>query len=236
MGRGYTAHAAVTAEPGPHGRTRLTRLRSDGPLALRETPDGVYLVGAAAGPLGGDRLHLDIRVAEGACLTIRSAATTLAMPGDGESTYTVTAEVDGHLDFAPEPTVAVRGCRHRALARVALGPSGTLRWREELVLGRHDEEPGLHTGRVDITRAGLPVLRHELRADPASRSRAVLGTAKAVGSLIRTGPSVTRAEPGLALLPLASGGTLANAAAPDSAALRRLLLRAEEALEPVSSG
>jgi len=230
MARGYTAHAAVTAEPGPYGRTRLTRLRSDGPIALRETPDGVYLVGAAAGPLGGDRLHLDVRVAEGASLTIRSVATALAMPGDGESVYTITAEVDGHLDFAPEPTVAVRGCRHRALTRVSLGPSGSLRWLEELVLGRHGEEPGVHTSRIDITREGRPLLRHELRADSASRSRAVLGSARAVGSLIRTGPSVSHVEPGLALLPLASGGTLANAHAADSAALRRLLTAADALL------
>ncbi|GAB2861145.1 urease accessory protein UreD [Actinocorallia aurea] len=227
MGRGYVAHAAVTAEAGPDGRTRLTRLRSDGPIALRETPDGVYLVGAAAGPLGGDRFRLDIEVGAGASLTIRSVATAMAMPGDGESVYTIDAHVDGRLDFAPEPTVAVRGCLHRAVTRVALGESGSVRWLEELVLGRHHEEPGTHTSRIDITRAGRPILRHELRADATSRSRAILGTSKAVGSLIRTEGSVSYTEPGLAVLPLASGGTLANAHAPDSAALRRLLRTAE---------
>ncbi|ROO83706.1 urease accessory protein [Actinocorallia herbida] len=227
MGRGYVAHAAVTAELGPHGRTRLTRLRSDGPIALRETPDGVYLVGAAAGPLGGDRLRLDIEVGAGASLRIRSVATAMALPGDGESVYTIDAKVDGHLDFAPEPTVAVRGCLHRAVTNVELGPAATLRWLEELVLGRHNEEPGVHTSRIDITRAGRPVLRHELRADTTSRSRAILGASRAVGSLIRTEGAASHTEPGLAVLPLASGGTLANAHAPDSATLRRLLRTAE---------
>ncbi|WP_460370693.1 urease accessory protein UreD, partial [Actinocorallia lasiicapitis] len=97
----------MTAEPGPGGRPRLTRLRSDGPIALRDTPEGLFIVGAGAGPLGGDRLRLDIEVKAGATLRIRSVAAALALPGTGgESRYTIDARVDGHLDFAPEPTVA----------------------------------------------------------------------------------------------------------------------------------
>ena len=67
-------------------------LRSDGPLALRETPRGVYLVGTAAGPLGGDDLALDIDVGPGACLVIRSAAAMLLLPGPegGESALRIT--------------------------------------------------------------------------------------------------------------------------------------------------
>jgi Urease accessory protein UreH len=122
MTRRYLARAAVTAECDPSGRTRLTRLRSDGPLAVRETSDAVYLVGAAAGPLGGDELELDLEVGPGARLTIRSAATTLTLPGDGESRFTVRARVGegGHLDFAPEPTVAAAGCQHRAISDITL--------------------------------------------------------------------------------------------------------------------
>ncbi|GAA0963487.1 urease accessory protein UreD [Actinocorallia libanotica] len=232
----YTACAAVTAELGPYGRTRLTRLRSDGPLALRETPDGLYLVGAAAGPVGGDRLRLEITVGAGASLRIRSVATAMALPGRGESVYTVDARVEGYLDFAPEPTIAVRGCRHRAVSRIELGAEGDVRWLEELVLGRHREEPGRHVGRIDVTRLGVPLLRHELRLDASARSRAVLGGARAVGSLVRTAATAgPHAEDGLTVLPLAAGGTLASAVAPDSAALRRLLRRAEEGLEPVET-
>jgi hypothetical protein len=69
-----TARAAVASRADAAGRSRVTVLRSDGPLALRETPLGVYLVGTAAGPLGGDDLALDIDVGPGACLMIRSAA------------------------------------------------------------------------------------------------------------------------------------------------------------------
>ncbi|MBW8483492.1 urease accessory protein UreD [Actinomadura parmotrematis] len=234
MTRGYTARAAVTAAPGAGGAPRLTRLRSDGPLALRQTPDAVYLVGAAAGPLGGDDLELDLVVEPGARLAVRSAATSLALPGDGESRMTVRASVGAgaHLDFAPEPTVAARGCRHRAAAEIDLAADATLRWFEELVLGRHREEPGRHTSRFDVTVAGVPLLRHELRLTDrlACTSRAVLGDAGAAGSVLLAGPGVA-AEPhaadGLAVLPLAGPGVLVTAVAADSAALRRLLAEGE---------
>ncbi|REE99342.1 urease accessory protein UreD [Thermomonospora umbrina] len=234
MTRGYSARAGVTAECDASGRTRLTRLRSDGPLALRETPDAVYLVGAAAGPLGGDELALDVEVGPGARLAVRSAASTAALPGDGESRFVVRATVGagGRLDFAPEPTVTVVGSRHRALAVVDLAGDATLRWREELILGRYGERPGAHTSRFDVTVDGVPLLRHELGLDdPVVRaSGAVLGTATAVGAVLLAGPGVA-AEPyageGLAVLPLTGPGVLVTALAGDSAALRRRLAEGE---------
>jgi len=48
------ASATLVAEPGADGATRLPVLRSQAPLILRQTPEAVYLVGGAAGPLGGD--------------------------------------------------------------------------------------------------------------------------------------------------------------------------------------
>lgn len=236
MTRNYRARAAVTAERDPSGRTRLARLRSDGPLALRETPGAVYLVGAAAGPLGGDDLELDITVREGASLAIRSAATALALPGDGESRMTVRARVGagGHLDYAPEPTVAAAGCRHRADAVIELAEGATLRWYEELVLGRHGEAPGRHTSRFDVTAGGAALLRHELRLDDPEvfGSRAVLGGAGAVGSVLLVGPGTpreARTGDGTAVLPLAGPGVLITAVAAHSAELRRRLAGAEAA-------
>ncbi len=90
---GYRSRAAVAASRGPGGRTRVTRLRSDGPLALRESGGAVYLVGAGAGPLGGDDLSLTIEVGPGACLDVRSAAASLVLPGSGVSRLAVRAEV-----------------------------------------------------------------------------------------------------------------------------------------------
>lgn len=83
---GVRAHARITAAPDARGGTALPELAGDGPLALRRIRAGagearVCLVGAMAGPLGGDRLRLDVRVEAGAALSVTSAAATLALPG-----------------------------------------------------------------------------------------------------------------------------------------------------------
>ncbi|TDB95525.1 urease accessory protein UreD [Actinomadura sp. 7K534] len=235
MTRHYTAHAAVRAERDGAGRVRLTRLRSDGPYALRATPDAVHLVGAAAGPLGGDELNLDLEVAAGAELAVRSVASTLLLPGRGESTTRVRAAVGhgAHLDLALEPAVAAAGCRHRAVTDFALEAGATLRWREELVLGRHGEPAGRYSGRVDVTVGGRPLLRNELRLpDPGLyTSGAVLGDARCTGNVLLVGPGLAvepYAADGLAVMPLAGPGVLVTALAPDSATLRRRLRHGEE--------
>ncbi|TDC69386.1 urease accessory protein UreD [Actinomadura sp. GC306] len=235
MTRHYTAHAAVRAERDGAGRTRLTRLRSDGPYALRATPDAVHLVGAAAGPLGGDELNLDLEVAAGAVLAVRSVASTLLLPGRGESTTRVRAAVaDGaHLDLALEPAVAAAGCRHHAVTEIVLEAGATLRWREELVLGRHGETAGRYRARTDVTLGGRPLLRNELRLpDPALYSSgAVLGDARCTGTVLLVGDGLATepyAAEGLAVMPLAGPAVLVTALAPDSAALRRRLGHGEE--------
>ncbi|WP_106258756.1 urease accessory protein UreD [Actinomadura rubrobrunea] len=233
MTRRCAARAAVAAERDAHGRTRCTRLRSDGPLALRETAEGVHLVGAAAGPLGGDVLELDVAVGPGARLAVRSAAAALVLPGDGTSRLTVRARVGpgARLDFAPEPTVAAAGCDHRSAAEIALAEDATLRWREEIVLGRHGERPGRLRGRLDVAIGRTPLLRHELRVGDGHGARAVLGDAGAAGSVLLVRPGLAReahVEDGLAVLPLAHpSGVLITAVAPDAALLRRRLARGE---------
>ena len=52
------AAASIEAVAGAGGVTRLPVLASQVPLVLRRTPDAVYLVGGAAGPIGGDVLAL----------------------------------------------------------------------------------------------------------------------------------------------------------------------------------
>lgn len=234
--RGFRSRAAVAAERGPGGRTRVTRLRSDGPLALRESGGAVYLVGAGAGPLGGDDLELDIEVGPGACLSVRSAAASLILPGrrPGTSRLTVRAQVaeGARLDFAPEPAIAAARCDHRAFADVRLGEGAELVWREEIVLGRHGERPGRYVSRFDVTDCGFPLLRHELRVDDDAASAAVLGDARAVGTVLLAGKGLTAgpyATEGLSVLPLARSGVLVTALATDTVHLRDLLERGRSA-------
>lgn len=235
------ARATVVAEPDGMGGTRLASLRSEAPMVLRPTPTGVYLVGGAAGPIGGDRLVLDIDVRAGAGLTMRSSAASLVFPGPGPSVVEVRARVayGASLGWLVEPLVAVRECRHQVQARVHVETGGRLLWREELVLGRHQEEGGSVVSRMSLDVGGHPVLRHELAfgPGPGSWSSAAVGAgARSAGSLVIVDPSWADAPPSAAalgpraaLLSLSGPAVQVTALADDARALRALLDRGLEA-------
>ncbi|TMR27352.1 urease accessory protein UreD [Nonomuraea zeae] len=224
-----SARAAVATALAADGRTVVRRLASAPPLTLRQTgPCTVHLVSTAAGPLGGDRLALELDLAPRTTLELGSVASTLVLPGDGESEMLVTARVGAGatLRFSPEPTVLATGCRHRLLVRLDLEADASVFWREEIVFGRYGEEPGRCHARFDATRAGHPLLRQEFTVgDPAlDSSPAVYGAARCVGNTFLTalakGPAVAA---GVAVLPLADGGTLVSALAADAVELRARL-------------
>jgi urease accessory protein len=269
------AHAVVRVEAAADGSPMVVELRSAVPLVLRRTgvsgwpptsgtsvlpapvpilpaPPAlptvtVYLVSAAAGPLAGDTLRLDVSVGPGVRLVLRSVAATLAMPGHGPgpSTMEIRAEVEagGALDLLPEPTVAVRGCAHRMIGQATVAAGGWLRWREEILLGRFGEPAGaIDTDLwVDVLgpAAHSPLLRQQLplRPDtPGLAGPALLGGARAVGSLLVAAPDpagdgtapaglglAAAVDDGVALLPLAGPGVLVSAVADDAVSLRRRL-------------
>ncbi len=249
-----TARAVLATAPGPGGRTVLATMRSAPPITLRRTgPGQVYLVATAAGPLGGDDLALDIDVAPGTALDVRSVASTLVLPGPRpgsapeESSMTITARIGAgaSLRFAPEPTVLAAGCRHRMTVRLELAPDARVLWREEIVFGRYGEAPGRCRTRFDAVVGGRPLLRQEFTVgDPAiDASPAVYGDARCVGGTLITGPPGTAGSgsllageavigDGWAVLPLAGPGVLVSALAPDAAGLRRRLERGETAALP----
>jgi urease accessory protein len=180
-------------------------LESDPPLALRATPDGVFLVGAAASPVGGDDLALEIAVGPGSCCAVRTSAASVALPGGSgaKSRMTVNANVGcgGHLSWKPEPLIAAARCRHTAVAEIDLAPSATMVWRDEIVLGRYGEEAGACTVRSRVRRDGRPLLTHDIVLNEACASPSVLGDAGAVGMLLVVGPhgrSVPAAAPPVA--------------------------------------
>jgi urease accessory protein len=149
-------------------RTRCTTLRSAPPISLRETPEGLYLLASGAGPVGGDELCLDVEVQCGASLVIRSAAATMVLPGPSgkPSSLRVRAEVRGSLRWEPAPTILVTGCDHRVTTTIDLAEGADLVWREEVVLGRHDESTGSLLQRLHVDRGGTPLLRTELPVGP----------------------------------------------------------------------
>ena len=72
------ASARLVAEATRAGPTRLVEVSASAPFAVRETPDGVFLVGSAQGLVGSDELELDLVVGDGASLTLRTAAASIA--------------------------------------------------------------------------------------------------------------------------------------------------------------
>ena len=246
------ATAQIVACRAPDGSTRLPVLASQAPLVLRATGEVVRLVAAAGGPLGGDELCLDIEVADGAQLELRSVAASVVLPDRAgrESSVTLRARVGAgaHLSLLPEPTVICTGARHRAQTYVSLHPRATLLLREELVLGREGEHGGRVSALLHVDRGGRALLRSTLElagadacAEPAAGSQdrrgagsdgpAVLGGARAVGSLLTVDPAwedpARRPPPwtkqDAAALDLDGPARLITALAGDTVALRRLL-------------
>jgi urease accessory protein len=210
---------------------------------LRRTSDAVYLVTAAAGPLGGDQLTLRIAVRAGATLRLRTVAASVALPGpDGvESLLAVTATVEegGALEYLPEPVVVADGARHATDIRVTLAGGARLLLRDELILGRHGERGGGYRGSLRVDYAGRPLLRQSLEVsgtDEAAVGPAVLSGHRAIGTLLHVDPAITQVTadthvtaashvgPWVAVMPLAAApATLVTALAPDAVTLRARL-------------
>jgi urease accessory protein len=212
-------------------------LSSQVPLVLRRTPEAVYVVGGAAGPIGGDELGLRISVGEGAFLRVRAAAASIALPGpDGlESVLQVTVDVaaGGRLEYLPEPVVVSAGARHATITRVTLASGASLLLREELLLGRHGETGGAARSVLNVDYAGRPLLRQSLEisgADPVAMGPTLLAGHRAVGMALWVDPVVggtldalPEAGGKVAVMPLAGPGILVTALADDAVALRRCL-------------
>jgi urease accessory protein len=244
------ARARIVAAADGRGGTRLVELYGEAPLLPRQTGPRqtgageirageigareVHLVGGAAGPLGGDELRIEIEVQDGAELTVRTVAATLALPGRGPSTLELIVRVGEHasLRWLPEPLVAVAGCDHRTVSTVDISRTARLQWREELVLGRHGEAPGDLRASLRVRRDAVPLLAQELAVGPHAvgfDGAAVLGGARAVGTVLVVDPAwLDRVPPGRtvedgALVGLAGPAMLATAVAPDAHTLRTRL-------------
>lgn len=244
------AHALLGTERDAAGRTRVATLRSQVPLLLRLTlpkasdpwTDGrddvarVCLAAGAAGPLGGDQLHLHVSVGAGSTLVLYDVSATLLLPGPrgAESRLRIDVHVDADAAFIwlPEPVIAARGCRHRTEIRVDLDDRARLLLREELLLGRHGEQPGNVRQRLHIRRGGRTLLHQQLRVGPEAPGfdgPAVTGGGQALGSLLAVEP--TWQEPlapvaltgDAALMPLTGPAALVSALCGDAFALRRTL-------------
>ncbi len=179
---------------------RLGALRCAPPLTLRQVHDepgvtGLCLVGSAAGPLAGDELTLDLRLAADARARLRATGAAIAQGriGGAPADLTMRAQLaDGaRLCADPGALVVCAGSRVDVTVAIDLSETATVEWREVVVLGRtHDDAPGAATLRWDVTRAGRPVLRQFVDlTDPQLRRWATRGH-RVLATVLRSGPQV----------------------------------------------
>ena len=231
------ASARIVASADRPGTTTLTVLHGEPPLLPRRTGPArgqvaeVHLVGGAAGPLGGDRLQLEVEVGPGAALVLRTVAATVALPGPASDTSSTVMSVrvaaGGRFAWLPEPLVAASGCDHRTESIVEVAEDAQLLWRDELVAGRHGEEPGRLRQATRVRWAGTTVLNQELELGPGSEwaGPAVLGGARVTGNLVVVSPLCdppvgAAAVDGAARMPLAGPVVLCTGVADSVPALR----------------
>lgn len=191
----------------------------------------VHLVGGTAGPLGGDDLVLDVTVGDGATLVVRGVAAMLAQPGvdpdeRGRLTIRATVGEGATLDWDPEPTILVVGCRLDLDVTIDAAPDAFVRWSEELVLGRSGEESGEVVARTRVMVGGRLALDHAMTVGGPSgpwdgpgglAGHRWVGTALHLGGDADRPPVSPVAAPEVraADLGLAIGGTLRAATAVD---------------------
>ncbi len=254
--RGSFLCHAVLATAQRDGRSVLSRLRADTPLSPRPTiPSGeepylrggdavrVRLSASAAGPVGGDTYLLDIHVGAGSTLLLKDVGATLVLPGPhGELSRWITrvqVEEGGTFLWIPEPVIAAHGCRHEHVIRADLAAGARLMFREELVLGRHREEPGTLSTRLDVRRAGAPAVVQRVALGPeaaGSRSQSVLGAHRAVGNVVvvdpdgAPGPAAATPDALSAVMRQDEATVQITALAPDAPGLRRRLDHAMDLL------
>ncbi len=235
------------------GRTVLDELRSEAPLGLFPglDPDAgsaqVWLVGSAGGPLGGDDIELAVEVGEDADLVVGSVAASLALAGTAPSIVRVRVVIGprARLTWTPEPLIVTGRADHRVEVHIDAAADAHVWWRDELVLGRGDEQTGRCTLTLRADLGGVPWLRHEVAVGtPGWDGGAVLGPHRRIGSVLTTedvadppvppdatrpsgGGSTARSSPDVggsaARLSLEAGGSLTVALAPDRRALDGLL-------------
>ncbi len=200
---GLSAAASVDADLHA-GRPRI-RWTQAWPIVLRPTGDArLHLVHGAGGPLGGDRLALDVRVGADAVLVVRSAGATIVQPGRGSEParwdFGVVVGPAASLDWAPEPTIVTARADYRTSLRVELAAGARAVVREVVVLGRHGCSGGRYRGRLDVIVGGVPLLAHTTLldgADPALCGPGGIAGGRAVGTLVVVDPHVPAAADAL---------------------------------------
>jgi urease accessory protein len=192
------ALSSLVVAPAANGGSVVRKLRGAAPFGLRElrgsgdgcSPRRVAIVQTAACLVGGDVIRLHVCVENGAALELLDISATLVHPG-AAARQLIDLEVgeNARLVFAEQPLIIAAGAQLERRLTLTLGAGAQVVHRDTLVLGRHGEQPGNAFVRSRVQRGTTPVLDETVHTgDLASlRSAAMLGDARAIGTLGRYG-------------------------------------------------
>jgi urease accessory protein len=200
------------------GVTRLVKSHINPPLLVQRAlyldpalPDMafVYLVNSTAGILQGDRLRVDVEVAEGAKahLTTPSATKIFAMPnGAAHQETQMTVGNGAYLEYLPDQIIPFSGARFSQSTSITVAPDATLIYGEIISPGRVDRGETLAydclKSRLAINGSdGAPIYHENFSITPQARFPMGIGilgsgTAPTLGTLL----AVTGAPVAAALL------------------------------------
>lgn len=230
------ARARLRLERDGRGRTVARQLRDAPPVAFRRCGEAFFLVSTAASPVGRDEVEIEIEVGEGATAVLRSVGATICYQSNTALLrISATVEERARLDWRAEPVICTSRCAVTIDTALAIADDAAVSWTEEVVLGRHDETPGVLRHRFAADVAGAPLLRHDLvvgGTTPGWDGPAVLGGARALGFRLLVGhapPPAPTAGVGWARLALQGPGVLDVALADGLAAVRAAFTTTERA-------
>lgn len=193
---------------------RLPRIESCGGVAARCTaPDTIYLVSAAATPLGGDTIEVRLIVEPDARLKLRNAAATVVLPGAATRTSHADWQIDlaGDLDIDLEPTIVAADARHIASTVLHLHDDGCVRLRERVQIGRYGEREGFWSGSLRVDRDHRALVRHRVELGIGSLADVLFAPRASINELCCPAMRFPAPVDGqTTVLTLAGGGTLST--------------------------
>lgn len=176
------------------GRLRCTMVEgalSPRLLGTSGTHARIALVATGALLLGGDHVHLDVRVGAGATLEVVEAAGTVAFDAGGlPSSWSVSVVLDAGASLVWEglPFVVSDGADVTRATDVVLGAGARALLRETYVLGRTGEHGGPLRTRTRVELEGRELFVEDLGITPAGRSApGLVGRARTLDTALAAG-------------------------------------------------
>lgn len=176
-----------------HGRTILREASAGGPWRVLRAAEGTVceaiLVQARGGLIDGDRWRLDVELAPGARVRLRTIGATLLHRGRAILRVRLRLAAGARLAWCPAGIIPFPGGGGRVTTVIDLGPSAVAAGGEAIVVG----EAAPLAVRLVVRRRGRPWHLEVTRLDRQPSWPSRLGPATHVGSAWRVGPGAEAA-------------------------------------------